>query len=156
MRADVIPFIIPFPEDSDGRYPYFYQDAWIALVARLLGEFEADERCLLHYRRHPGQLSERAPVRDEERRLRVERRQERKRHRDATGLIASRIRDRPNASWVTGRVEEVLALDAFLAARTIPRGRAGRTRALIDELGAGSYSRFARGPRTFVADILGL
>lgn len=157
VRADVISAgALPFPEDSDAHYPYFYEDAWMALVARLLGEFATDHRCLVHYRRHPGQLSARTSAVETGRAWRNERREARMRHRIATGLIASRIRDRPQIAWIPSRAEEVLALDSFLAARTMPKGTAGRSRALLQQLNRGSYSRFARGPRTFVADLLGL
>lgn len=156
VRADIIrTAVLPFPEDTDGRYPYFWEDAWIALVARLMGEFATDERCLLHYRRHTGQLSEREP--DERSRSRLAaRRDQRVRQRIATGIIASRIRDRPDLAWVPVRAEEVLALDDFLTARTMPRLSTGRIRELVAQLHRGSYRRFARGTRTFAADLLGL
>ncbi len=157
VRSDVITAAaLPFPEESDVRIPYFYEDAWMALVARLLGEFATDDRCLVHYRRHPGQLSAPRSVVETDRAWRKERREARMRDRVATGLIASRIRDRPQIAWIPGRAEEVLALDSFLAARTMPRGAAGRWRALLLQLNRGSYSRFARGLRTFAADLLDL
>jgi len=153
LRADVIPLAVPFPEALDGRYPYFYPDAWIALVARLLGEFETDERCLVHYRRHPGQVSERSSADYESRPRSVDRRHALNRDRAATALLAARIRERPQAGWDRHHSELVFALDDFFSARTTPRGTRGRTGALLSHWRSGAYSRFARGTRTFAADL---
>jgi glycosyltransferase involved in cell wall biosynthesis len=151
VRSEVIGFALPVPEDREGAYPYFFPDAWLAIIATLRGEIATDHRPLLRYRRHAGQMSEGPAAEDLGGRDRADRV---RRHLARVTLVLSRVREHPGAGWNPARVEELEALEAFLTARAMPRGAGGRLRALFGQARIGAYARFAGGMRTFASDLL--
>lgn len=151
FAAEIIPHCLPFPEDVILGDRAFQQDGWIAVLARVWGDFAVDDRPLIAYRQHARQMSHRERVESSSRdpgsrRAVLEREQRRVR------LVADRVR-RDDATWARDRREEILALDQFLSARTHRGGLAARVRVIGRELGAGSYHRFAQGTRTALYDL---
>lgn len=151
IRASVVPHVLPTPELLIDGSPVFWQDAWMVLIARLLGAVVVDPRPLLGYRRHAGQLSHDGD------RVTTEAPRSRsaalRRDRWAVALTAARIRRDSSAGWLAGDCDLILDLDRFLAARSVASGQPRRRRGILAELRRGAYRRYARGVRTALYDL---
>ena len=157
VRATVIDAALPLPTDRDDRDVLFYPDAWLAVMARLLGDIVFDPEPLLWYRRHPEQMS----VAAEQRALMpssasplVRRRLALHRHAQRVRLVADRVRQRTDVRWDTVNKDNLLSFDSFLTVRTLPRGTPRRLRRVLQQLRSGTYSRFASGARTAAFDVI--
>lgn len=150
VRRDVAEAAVPFPQDSDERGRIFEEDAWIAVMGRLLGAILVDDRPLLLYRRYPGQLS------DTTARPKVElgRVGTIRRYGCATALAAERVRARPHAPWDPRQIAVLFEIEALFKARTAPRGTPGRWRAIVRQVRSGAYNRHTRGLLTALSDLI--
>lgn len=150
IRRDVVEVSVPIPESSDARGVIFNEDAWIAVMGRLLGDIALDERPLLLYRRYPGQLSDTSgPAKVE-----LDRVATINRYWRAAALAAERVRSRPDVGWNQQQTATLFEIEALFAARSAPRGTPGRWRAILHQVRAGAYARHTRGARTALSDLV--
>ena len=157
VRGTVFDVALPVPDDGDDQGVFFFPDAWLAVIARLLGGIVFEPEPLLSYRRHPGQMSiaaERAELTPASTSRVGQRRRELKRHWRRVRLVADRVRDQPDAPWDPANREQILALDSFLTTRVVPRGTPGRLPGVFGQLRSGGYPRFASGVGTAAFDVL--
>lgn len=150
VRADAAAIAVPVPADTQDGWPIYFQDAWIALIARLMGDFAIDERPMIGYRRYSGQLSDPAGTVDVDQSPRALR----ARHAAATALIAERIRSAPEVAWERARADEILARDELLRVRAMRYLSPSRPIAILRLLRRGAYDAYARGWRTALFDLI--
>jgi hypothetical protein len=151
FRADLRPFLLPIPA-------CWVHDAWIGLLAAALGETRTVPKPLILYRLHGEQQIGTS--------RRTWRRQVRFLGRMGEDYFANQC-DRFNCLWAHLRVIEAhlrdrsfvqdaaAKLGLVLRQREMRRlGRLRRVELALDLLFRGSYHRYARGLRSFVADAL--
>ena len=157
VAGKVIDAALPVPTDGDDSGVFFYPDAWLGVMARLLGSIVFDPEPLLSYRRHPEQMSitaeQRALARPSSSTL-AQRRQDLERHAKRVRLVADRVRERDALPWDPANRQVLMSLDEFLTARTAPRGTERRLRGVAHQLRSGAYSEFASGLRTAALDVV--
>lgn len=150
FRSDVAAVSVPIPDETDSRGPIFDQDAWIAVMGRLLGEIALDERRLLLYRRYPGQLSDSSARRS----VALDRVATIDRYRRAAVLAAERVRAHPDAAWDPRQVAVLFEIESLFEARAAPRGTPGRWQTVVRQVRSGAYKRHTRGALTALTDLI--
>jgi hypothetical protein len=158
VRREVVDIALPLPEEFDGPEYLFLHDGWLAVLGSVRGRVVAEREKLTLYRRHAGQVTARAiedsqaPIERASRSMRVA---QLPLDRARTALVAQRVRERKaHQTFRQDMVEELFALDEFLRIRTLPRRSRGRRGAIVRQYVGGHYSRYARGIRTAVADLV--
>lgn len=165
FRRDLTTLALPLPTALDGSDHLYLHDGWLAVLADLRGRIVVEDSPLTRYRQHAGQFTamsmtqpttsgQGAPDtstsglrRDRERQLQLD--------RDRVHLVAQRLREAHAIGLCrASAVQELLALEDFLTVRTLPPRTRGRRARVVHQVLRGRYSRFARGMRTAVADIL--
>lgn len=152
VRADLASLCLPFPDDRVLGRLCFQQDGWMAVLGRVLGDIQVDDRAFIAYRRHERSMSHQEALLPASESAGSTRRADLEREQRRARLVADRVRER-DAAWDPHRREEIIALDRFLSARTDRTGPFTRLHGIGRELRAGSYGRFARGARTAVYDL---
>ena len=155
LRAELRSSIFPLPE----RLPrWLIHDGWIALAAALRGTLRFLEDPLILYRQHAGQqvglASTPAGSSGRPRMRGAARREVLARFAEDTSLLAKALHTRfPNE---TAKLTPFDDIEMHAQARhRLPTAWQRRILPTASELLAGRYHRYAKGWRTFLADVLG-
>lgn len=155
FRASIRSVALPLPVELDGADHLYLHDGWIAVMSALLGGVACDEHPYTHYRRHEAQVTWRRDESDSRRR----------RGMVADGDALTDERDRVHLVWERlrqtgatdrcrpGDVVTLVELTELMDVRCLPRSVA-KIAAVWRQLRTGRYSRYARGWRTALADVV--